>query len=210
MNKKYNKEQIEELNHPDYMFKCVCCGISKPNSEFHKNNGDRRVRLFSATCKDCKKNKKDSYKWARENPEKRKAVQLKYNRNNVELLKKRAIAWKIKSPFKSMLGTYRQNAAKRGFVLEINSDDLEKQWLKQKGLCYYTNEPMLKHYGSKNSVSIDRVDSSKGYTLDNVVLCLRQVNIMKNDATLLELFQFCESILNNKQQILNNLNNINE
>jgi hypothetical protein len=61
---------------------------------------------------------------------------------------------------------------------------------------------MLYDLGSRNSVSVDRIDSSKGYVLGNIALCMKQINIMKNDSTLGELFDFCESILNNKINIL--------
>lgn len=55
MNKKYNKEQIEELNHPDYMFKCVCCGISKPNLE----NGETWQTLEDISVSDDPENYDD-------------------------------------------------------------------------------------------------------------------------------------------------------
>ena len=44
---------------------------------------------------------------------------------------------------------------------------------------------------NRSSVSIDRLDNSKGYIDGNVVLCCAAVNIMKND---LELTEFKELI----------------
>lgn len=43
---------------------------------------------------------------------------------------------------------------------------------------------MLQTIDSKplsNSLSIDRIDSTKGYTYDNVVLCRSVCNLIKND-----------------------------
>ncbi len=38
-----------------------------------------------------------------------------------------------------------------------------------------------------NSYSIDRVDSSKGYSIDNIIVISNRANILKRDATLTEL-----------------------
>jgi hypothetical protein len=43
-----------------------------------------------------------------------------------------------------------------------------------------------------NSLSIDRIDSSQGYTPDNVVFVSWRVNRLKNDATLQEMRQMVE------------------
>ena len=51
---------------------------------------------------------------------------------------------------------------------------------------------------SDNSLSIDRIDSSRGYTPDNVVFVSWKVNRLKNNATITEMRQmvdFYESIL---------------
>lgn len=50
----------------------------------------------------------------------------------------------------------------------------------------------------QNSPSIDRIDSSKGYTLDNIWIISRRANTIKNDATLEEL----ELLTNNFRQFM--------
>jgi hypothetical protein len=57
-----------------------------------------------------------------------------------------------------------------------------------------------------NSLSIDRVDSKRGYTLDNVVFVSWKVNRMKNDSTLDEMRKmvtFYENLLE-EQEFVNN------
>jgi hypothetical protein len=48
------------------------------------------------------------------------------------------------------------------------------------------------------NLSIDRIDSKKGYIKDNIQFVCMAVNQMKSDLTLDELYFFCESILKNK------------
>lgn len=81
-------------------------------------------------------------------------------------------------------------ATNSGVGWDISIDDVENAFARQRGLCYYTNLPMvwaatLKEYDlkvSKNpmALSIDRKDSGSDYTPDNIVLCCRFVNYAKN------------------------------
>lgn len=53
---------------------------------------------------------------------------------------------------------------------------------KQNGCCHYTGVPMLLMTDRKNDplvMSLDRVDSSKGYVEGNVVLCCYGINCLK-------------------------------
>ena len=55
---------------------------------------------------------------------------------------------------------------------------------KQNGRCAITNLPMTRKFGGgrcMTNISIDRIDSSEGYTPDNVQLVLLVVNLMKLD-----------------------------
>jgi hypothetical protein len=68
-------------------------------------------------------------------------------------------------------------------------------WDEQAGLCHYTGLPMkLSRDNTKSSVSIDRLDSNKGYVEGNVVLCRADVNIMKGNMSITE-FKELVSIL---------------
>ena len=51
---------------------------------------------------------------------------------------------------------------------------------------------MEKGRPTDHSLSIDRIDSSRGYTPDNVVFVSWRVNRLKNDATLTEMRQMVE------------------
>ncbi len=74
--------------------------------------------------------------------------------------------------------------------------DLVALWEKQKGQCFYSGEEMTFNAGNKyTTVSLDRVDSSKGYAVDNIVLCCAFVNRMKNDVSVDAFVAWCEKIV---------------
>jgi hypothetical protein len=66
---------------------------------------------------------------------------------------------------------------------EINSQWLKDQFTRQNGRCYYTGIPfeIERVRRGMRRPSLDRLDSNKGYTPDNCVLCLTAINYMKND-----------------------------
>lgn len=86
-------------------------------------------------------------------------------------------------------------AKKMGWEFNLTLPLLLGLWHKQNGLCVYSGQPMhyariaRSHYPvrggfTKNNpdiVSIDRVDSEKGYTIDNIVLCRWAINAMKSN-----------------------------
>jgi len=79
---------------------------------------------------------------------------------------------------------------------EITHEDLISLWKKQDGKCCYSGRNMVYNYSKKNyltqnynpeKASIDRIDSSKGYLKDNIVLCCARANTIKMDLSLDEL-----------------------
>jgi hypothetical protein len=57
--------------------------------------------------------------------------------------------------------------------------------------CPILNIPLRVERGQQtdNSISIDRIDSSKGYTIDNIVIISWKANRLKSNATLTEMKQ---------------------
>lgn len=85
---------------------------------------------------------------------------------------------------------------------DITLEHLFYLWESQNGLCYYTHEEMTLISNAvktrdrpHNLISIDRVDSKKGYMKDNVVFCCFKINTIKNDLSLLDLVDVCRKIV---------------
>lgn len=63
----------------------------------------------------------------------------------------------------------------------LTPSDLSVIWEKQKGRCAYTKLPLLATANQFNTVSLDRVDSSKGYVVNNIQLVCAAINKMKQE-----------------------------
>jgi hypothetical protein len=73
---------------------------------------------------------------------------------------------------------------------ELTMDEFLTFWAQP---CYYCNEPIL-------TISIDRVNSNQGYTLDNCVSCCSKCNTMKMAWSKDESIIHMRKILNHLQQ----------
>lgn len=81
---------------------------------------------------------------------------------------------------------YFRNSKSRFKDFTLNLEDIKNQWDKQKGICPYTGFNLLLY--KKNNThpyhlraSLDRIDSSKGYTKDNVEFISLPINYLKSD-----------------------------
>ena len=79
----------------------------------------------------------------------------------------------------------RRRAVKRGLAFTLTTADIRAAYARQNGRCIYSGSA-FGPVGTDTTPSIDRVDSSKGYTPDNIVLCCFWVNVMKTDYTVPE------------------------
>lgn len=136
---------------------CRNCGETKDISQFHL---DRQCGGYKLDCNVCR---------------------------NKLLNEKRATT----RTWSERIRTTKYRAKKKGREFDLTDTFLESLWNSQQGLCFYTGQPMLDQFGTgaskSDSVSIDRVDSKRGYTQDNVVLCCNRANMLKSDMTVDEL-----------------------
>jgi len=80
----------------------------------------------------------------------------------------------------------------------LKLEQLNQLYVKQKGKCALTGYELTAIRGKENfptNVSIDRIDNSKGYTIDNIQLVCRKANTMKGEETQSELLDWCTAIL---------------
>lgn len=82
----------------------------------------------------------------------------------------------------------------------IDIEWLLNQWNKQNGKCFYTGWDMTLLGETFLRPSIERIDSSKGYGKDNVVLCCKQANWAKNNYTLRDFLSMCRAVVKNMEK----------
>jgi hypothetical protein len=76
-----------------------------------------------------------------------------------------------------------RSAAKRyNRDFNLTTDWIENKFFDQSGKCYYFGVDMVKvgERGNPFKVSLDRMDTELGYTVDNVAMCCLGANFAKN------------------------------
>lgn len=100
--------------------------------------------------------------------------------------------------------TYRKNAKKRNIVFDLPRDYFNDM---VKKTCFYckssgsnrTSQKRSKIFGNKFFIhnGIDRVDNEKGYTLENIVPCCKDCNLMKREMSIADWIYHMENVLQN-------------
>ena len=98
----------------------------------------------------------------------------------------------MRNPWKHLLANVKKSrwCQKHNSPPEITVEDLVDIFYKQKGLCYWLKiklEPLEVFENCLQAMSVDRIDNTKGYTKDNIVICTRFANLGRNDKTIKEM-----------------------
>lgn len=174
----YAKIYRQKLNYPVSVTEKTChnCKLTKPSSCFSLCNKDKSG--LTSKCKTCTRNTR--------------LIFMKDVRNF--LISRRADAKKRCDKNKKI-------------DFNISTEDWIAQYEKQNGICALTGIHMTWNYSSDENkdfysavkypfnISPDRIDSSKGYTKDNLQFVCNRVNAMKNNMSTEELINFCTKIV---------------
>lgn len=104
----------------------------------------------------------------------------------------------------SLFGSYKLKAKVRGIKFEISKEDAFNQYELQSGKCALSGMPiqlggvLAKTKGQ--TASLDRIDSSKGYTPDNIQWVHKDINWMKNHYNESYFIEMCKQIVNHQKQ----------
>lgn len=95
----------------------------------------------------------------------------------------------------SWFNKFEKNAKLRNLEFDITMDDVLKVYLDQEKVCNLSGIPIgWIPLGKTHNISIDRVDSSKGYHMDNIQLVYPQINMMKYRYTQDEFIDLCRLV----------------
>lgn len=79
--------------------------------------------------------------------------------------------------------------------LSITLEELLTQYNKQQGKCFYTGVSLLIVPNKPETLSLDRIDSKRGYHADNIVFCTARINRMKREMSLSEFVDTCMAVI---------------
>lgn len=88
-----------------------------------------------------------------------------------------------------------KNSKCRGFEFNMTLDEVYNKIIEQDYKCALSGIKIVFSRNIKeNTASLDRIDSAKGYTVDNTQLVHKEYNRMKTDFQEDELFEMCKNI----------------
>lgn len=85
-------------------------------------------------------------------------------------------------------------ALRRRLEVTITEDDIWDLYLKQNKLCALTGCKVNLHKKTKINASVDRIDSTKGYTKENIQIVLKTANKIKMDLQQKDFYELCKLV----------------
>lgn len=155
---------------------CTFCGEEKERSEFSVRLGTWKNVV--SHCKACNRKKYG------ENAETVRKRAREYYWKNREKIAKRGRELRESNPARDMYYTAKRRARKMGVACTISMDDIT---IPER--CPVFDIPLVVSKGScsGNSPSLDRIDTTKGYTPENTIVVSHKANTMKSNANVDEL-----------------------
>ena len=134
--------------------------------------------------------------------EKIKARGRQGHKNNPERNRKQSAKWIKDNPVKSILMRTKQRARLKGWEFDLTENDITIP-----EYCPVLGMKLEIHHGNKkhedNSVSVDRINSTKGYVKNNIIIVSQKANQIKSDATVDELnavARFYSKLINKSEE----------
>lgn len=156
--------------------KCTNCERLLPLESFTKNKNSTDGHFYR--CKECENKRKKEFYYNGYNKvmSEKQPSRREYNRDYHSKM----------DVFKLRLRTAKQRARLKGFDFDLTLEHIVELYDKQKGVCYISGVEMTLEKHSPRTISIDRIDSSKGYIIGNIGLCTDFINQAKSNYSLEE------------------------
>lgn len=167
---------------------CPKCKQNLPLEMFNRRN--RNTFILNCYCKLCLP--VVNHDWRVKNLAKVKHREREYRQKNRKERSARHVKWYRKwiSTLESRFSNWERSAKKRNIPFDLTFDQIKSIPL----TCHYTGNALTLEGNHPNTISLDRIDSSKGYTITNVVFCCSFVNIMKHKTSYEDFLSACKAI----------------
>jgi len=172
----------KKLNYPRKIGKkrCPACKLELSTEHFSSNKTTKDG--LTGTCKICKQN-----------------------------MNKRYLST-FNSHMNYIFSAIINRAERKKLSVEITKDDIISLYYKQNGICVLSGKRMLFEHNKNETnqsivnpwnISVDRLDSSKGYSIDNIQLICTIINMTKGKLSNLKLYQYASRIIVHNFNIIN-------
>ncbi len=185
--------------------------VKRRNKEFRNayESPDWKNIFDLRCCKcDCKLSQENYSKYGRDFnsintfggavPTKKRMCDKCYQAHQKTSTKKGSLAFKIYLMFKSAY----HRSKKNNWEFTLTEEYLMELHHKQKGCCYFSGEKLTHKSNTQNSISLDRIDSKKGYIKGNVCFTTWEINSMKSNYTNERFIELCHLISDNFKLLL--------
>jgi len=86
------------------------------------------------------------------------------------------------------------DAIARGYCFEITIDDVADLLEEQMHQCALTGEPVALDKCTSPSGSLDRIKNSKGYTVDNIQITTKDINMLRGSFSVERFIELCRKV----------------
>ena len=176
---------------------CSVCKEEKPSEEYYNSSNSKNGKV--SACKSCSSKRAKAY--YKKDKKKYNEASKNWYKNNKDKKLKQNREWINNNVFKRLANIIsRRNINLYNSSICISEKDLIDIYNKQNKKCFYTGLDMTLERGrghkyNDEQVSIDRIDSNKPYTLNNICLCCWRVNSMKNNMDTNKFLEWCKLIV---------------
>lgn len=183
--------------------KCAIAFSTKSDNLFKDIDDENyKVCKYKYCEQDGKKQDIDNFYFKR-NGNTRERSNICKNCNNIKAKKYR---YTKNGYMKSMLRSSKTRAKNKGLLHDISFKYIETLWLNQNGKCALSKMNMTYECREKNisrhpfNMSLDRIDSSMGYTKGNVQLICNWVQTAKSDYSQSDFIEWIFTFVKNNEQ----------
>jgi hypothetical protein len=97
----------------------------------------------------------------------------------------------------SWLEAFSKSAVSRGYLWELTPEIVNELYIEQNGLCALSGLSISwSSVGWDHTASIDRIDNNIGYTIDNIQLVHKKINMMRGVLPVDEFISLCNAVTN--------------
>jgi hypothetical protein len=105
--------------------------------------------------------------------------------------------WRSENVLHFRVESAKHRSKRHNLVFELTDDIVKNKIDTQGGVCYISKQPLSYKENDWNSISLDRLDSNLGYTVDNTIVVTKFVNISKNNLSLDEYINLIKLVCDN-------------